>query len=238
MVSVPDGKLVGVEALVRWQHPTDGLLGADAIVEIAENHGMIDALTRRVLQMGLAQLQVWRDTGLRLRVAINVSMQNLAQLSFPEYVMGEVLRHGLTPRDLRLEVTESQLLRDVRVPMDILTRLRLKRIGLSIDDFGTGHSSLSQLCNLPFDELKIDRGFVHGSHEHATQRAIFHASLTMAHQLNMTAVAEGVEDRADWDFVCRAGCDIVQGYFVAKPMPADEIPAWNQAWIQRFGGLQ
>jgi EAL domain-containing protein (putative c-di-GMP-specific phosphodiesterase class I) len=229
---------VGVEALVRWLHPTDGLLGADAIVEIAETHGMADALTRRVLQKALGQLQLWIDAGLRLRVAINVSMQNLAQLSFPEYVLGEVLQHGLLPPDLRLEVTESQLLRDVRVPMDILTRLRLKRIGLSIDDFGTGHSSLSQLCNLPFDELKIDRGFVHGSHERATQRAIFNASLTMAHQLDMGAVAEGVEDRADWDFVSKAGCDFAQGYFIARPMPADQIPAWHQDWMQRFRGLR
>ena len=198
---------------------------------------MIDALTHQVLQKALVQLKAWRDAGLILRVAINVSMQNLARLNFPEYVLGEVLRYGLTPPDVRLEVTESQLLRDVRVPMDILTRLRLKRIGLSIDDFGTGHSSLSQLCNLPFDELKIDRGFVRGSHDHATQRAIFNASLNMAHQLNMTAVAEGVEDQADWKFVRQAGCDIAQGYFIARPMPAQEIPAWNQAWMQRFGDL-
>lgn len=237
VVSVEDGTPIGVEALVRWLHPTDGLLGADTFIEVAEAHGMIDALTNSVLQKALAQVTAWRANGLRLRVAVNVSMQNLAHHSFPEYVLSELSRHGLTPGDLILEVTESQLLRDARVPMNILTRLRLKKIGLSIDDFGTGHSSLSQLRDLPFDELKIDRGFVHGSHERATQRAIFHASLNMAHQLKMTAVAEGVEDSDDWDFISKSGCDVAQGYFVGRPMPAEDLPNWQIKWLHKFGEL-
>jgi EAL domain-containing protein (putative c-di-GMP-specific phosphodiesterase class I) len=170
-------------------------------------------------------------------VAINISMDNLARLDFPEVLLGEAARHGVAPTDLMLEVTESRLMGDARAPMDILTRLRLNRIGLSIDDFGTGHSSLAQLRDLPFDELKIDRGFVHGSSEESTQHAIFKASLEMAHQLGMTAVAEGVEDRADWNFARAAGCDLAQGYFIGRPMPARQLDAWAAEWRHRFEAL-
>ncbi len=236
-VALADGALVGVEALVRWQHPAHGLIHPNSFVEVAETHGLIDGLTRAVLSQALAQARRWRDAGLVLRVAVNISMNSLERLDFPEFVLEEAARHGVPPSDVLLEVTESRLLRDLRSPMDILTRLRLKNIGLSIDDFGTGHSSLAQLRDIPFDELKIDRGFVHGSGEHATQRAIFAASLDMAHQLGMTAVAEGVEDRADWDFVRAAGCDVAQGFFIAKPMPANALPQWAVQWRQRFEAL-
>ena len=232
-VSLRDGALVGVEALVRWRHPTEGLLYPDSFIGVAEASRQIDALTRNVLSQALAQARRWRDAGMALRVAVNVSMDNLARLDFPEFVLQEAALHGVPLTDLMLEVTESRLMRDARAPMDILTRLRLKRIGLSIDDFGTGHSSLAQLRDIPFDELKIDRGFVHGNREHATQRAIFTASLEMAHQLQMTAVAEGVEDRADWDFVRAAGCDIAQGYFIGRPMPAEALPEWMRQWRKR-----
>ena len=232
-VSLADGSLVGVEALVRWRHPVEGLLYPDSFIGVAEASGQIDALTRTVLSQALAQARRWRDAGMGLRVAVNVSMDNLARLDFPEFVLREAAHHGVSPSDLMLEVTESRLMRDLRAPMDILTRLRLKRFGLSIDDFGTGHSSLAQLRDMPFDELKIDRGFVHGNREQATQRAIFTASLELAHQLDMTAVAEGVETRSDWDFVRAAGCDIAQGYFIGRPMPAEALPDWIRQWYKR-----
>ena len=232
-VSLVDGALVGVEALVRWRHPVEGLLYPDSFIAVAEASGQIDALTRTVLSQALAQARRWRDAGMALRVAVNVSMDNLARLDFPEFVLREAAHHGVAPTDLMLEVTESRLMRDLRAPMDILTRLRLKQIGLSIDDFGTGHSSLAQLRDMPFDELKIDRGFVHGNREQATQRAIFTASLELAHQLDMTAVAEGVETRADWDFVRDAGCETAQGYFIGRPMPAEALPEWIRQWDKR-----
>jgi EAL domain-containing protein (putative c-di-GMP-specific phosphodiesterase class I) len=200
---------------------------------VAESSGQIDALTRSVLSQAMGQARRWREAGMGLRVAVNVSMDNLARLDFPEFVLREAVHHGVPLTDLMLEVTESRLMRDARVPMDILTRLRLKHIGLSIDDFGTGHSSLAQLRDIPFDELKIDRGFVHGNRDQPTQRAIFAASLEMAHQLDMTAVAEGVEDRADWDFARAAGCDIAQGYFIGRPMPAEALPDWIRLWRKR-----
>ena len=119
---------------------------------------------------------------------------------------------------------------DQRVLLEILTRLRLKRFRLSIDDFGTGNSSLAQLRDIPFDELKIDQGFVHGAWANDTRRAIFDASLGLAKQLGMEVVAEGVEDHDDWDFLRRQRCDLAQGYFIARPMPAEELPAWMRAW--------
>ncbi len=121
--------------------------------------------------------------------------------------------------------------------MDILTRLRLKRIGLSIDDFGTGHSSLAQLLDIPFDELKIDRSFVHGAWHDASLRAIFEASLGMAQQLGMHTVAEGVEDRDDWDYLRATGCELAQGYFIARPMPGEKMEPWLASWEARRSEL-
>lgn len=232
-VSLATGEPLGVEALVRWQHPTDGLLYPDSFISVAEEQGLIDALTHRVLGQALAQTRVWRDQGLRLRVAVNVSMDNLERLDFPERVVDSLNQHGLQPGDLMLEVTESRLRGSASAAVDILTRLRLKRIGLSIDDFGTGHSSLAQLLDMPFDELKIDRSFVHNSDQHASQRGIFTGSVEIAHRLQMLAVAEGVENQADWDFAKAAGCDIAQGYHIGRPMAATQLPGWVGSWLQQ-----
>jgi EAL domain-containing protein (putative c-di-GMP-specific phosphodiesterase class I) len=132
-----------------------------------------------------------------------------------------------------LEVTESYLADDLRIPLEILTRLHINRFHLSIDDFGTGNSSLSQLTEIPFDELKIDQRFVHGAHNDSTRCAAFDASLGLAKQLHMEAVAEGVEDRADWDFLKNKGCDIAQGYFISKALAPSEIGAWLASWELR-----
>ncbi|NMG76929.1 PAS domain S-box protein [Aromatoleum diolicum] len=236
-VDVVSGALTGVEALVRWQHPDDGLVFPDDFIGVAEESGLIDDLTRVVLAEALGQTRRWLDQGLKLRVAVNVSMHNLARMEFADHVLGEVLRSGVAAEDLILEVTESRLMTDVLAPLYILTRLRLKHVGLSIDDFGTGHSSLSQLRDIPFDELKIDRSFVHGAAQDKTRGAIFTASLVMARQLGMKTVAEGVEDRADWNFLRQQGCDLAQGYFIARPMPAAKLPAWLADWETRRAKL-
>lgn len=237
-VAVQSGELCGVETLVRWQHPTDGPVFPDNFIGVAEDNGLIDALTRVVLVEALEQSKRWRDEGLLLRVAVNVSMHNLARLDFADFVLSEVERCGVDPEDLTLEVTESRLMEDVLAPLDVLTRLRLNRISLSIDDFGTGHSSLTQLRNIPFNELKIDQSFVHGAEKDNTRRVMFTASLGIARQLNMKTVAEGVEDRADWDFLRLQGCDLAQGYFVARPMLAGDLNAWLAVWEARFQAFQ
>lgn len=233
-VLVASGQVVGVECLVRWLHPDDGMVFPDQFIGVAEEHGLIDALTRVVITNALAQVRRWRDRHLLHRMAINVSMDNLSSLDFVDYVTAQVAAAGISAQDIVLEVTESRLMQDLRAPLEILTRLRLKRLRLSIDDFGTGHSSLAQLRDVPFDELKIDRGFVHGAATQETPRAIYGASLGLARELGMDTVAEGVEDRADWDLVRQTGCDLAQGYFIARPMAAEDLSAWVQSWNQRL----
>jgi EAL domain-containing protein (putative c-di-GMP-specific phosphodiesterase class I) len=235
-VCLATGKVIGVESLVRWRHPTDGMVYPDQFIGIAEENGLIDDLTRVVVTGAFAQARYWQDQGLTLRMAVNVSMDNLASLDFPDFVAGQAATSGLSSRNVVLEVTESRLPQDLRAPLEILTRLRLKRFGLSIDDFGTGHSSMKQLRDMPFDELKIDGSFVHGAASHGlgTELAIYDASLGLAKQLDMQTVAEGIEDRTDWDMVRRSGCHLAQGYFIARPMPAADLPEWMASWTRRL----
>jgi EAL domain-containing protein (putative c-di-GMP-specific phosphodiesterase class I) len=233
-VAVADGRVIGVETLVRWQHPVDGLVFPDQFIGVAEAHGLIDDLVRVVLRAALAQTRAWQDAGFGLRVAVNVSMDNLNALSFADLVTSATAEAGMAPSAVVLEVTESRLMEDLRAPLEILTRLRLKRFRLSIDDFGTGHSSLAQLRDIPFDELKIDRSFVHRAHADPTLGAIFEGNLNLARKLGIEVVAEGVEDREDWDFLRRAGCDFAQGYFIARPMPAADLPGWIGTWEARL----
>ena len=232
-VAVATGEVVGVEALVRWRHPQDRMVLPDQFIGVAEAHGLIHDLTRVVLTDALAQAKIWQEAALALRVAVNVSMDNLATLDFPDLVAGLAAKAGVPPQAVVLEVTESQLMRNPRVSIEVLTRLRLKRFRLSIDDFGTGNSSLAQLRDIPFDELKIDQSFVHGAWADETLRAMCDASLGLARQLGMDVVAEGVADRDDWDLLHRTGCDLAQGYFIAWPMPAADLPGWMEGWQVR-----
>ncbi len=230
-------QVVGVEALVRWQHPREGLLGPDRFVAEAHAHGLGDELARWVLRTALRDARRWRDAGLALRLSVNVSMDNLAQLDYPDEVAAAVAAAGIAGSQLVLEITESQLALDQLALLDIATRLRLKGIGLSIDDFGTGYSSLEQLRDVPFDELKLDRGFVRGVATSAPLRAIAGASLDLARRLGLQSVAEGVEDRSDWDSLLALGCDCAQGYFIGRPMRAEQLDDWIQAWQARRGEL-
>ena len=232
-VAVGSGDVVGVEALVRWRRPDGSLVVPDDFIPVAEDSGLIEALTREVLFDALKQSRQWRDDGLDLQVSVNVSVVNLAALEFPDFVAGAASFAGVPLSSLVLEVTESRLMKDRLTPLDILTRLRLKHIGVSIDDFGTGHSSLAQLRDIPFDELKVDRGFVHGACRDPSLRAIVEASLAMARQLGMKSVAEGAEDRDDWDYLRAAGCDLAQGHFIATPMPGPALVDWMGSWERR-----
>jgi len=232
-VALANSRVVGVETLVRWRHPVDGMVFPDQFIGVAEAYGLIDGLTRVVLVSALNQAKLWQEMGLMLQVAINVSMDNLTSLDFADFVIGQAAAAGVSPQKVVLEVTESQLMQDLRSPLETLTRLRLKRFGLSIDDFGTGHSSLAQLRDIPFNELKIDQSFVHGAWDNDTMRAMFDSSFGLAKQLGMEVVAEGVEDQDDWDFLRTTKCDIAQGYFIAKPMQAAALPGWISSWQMR-----
>ena len=237
-VNLASGAVTGVETLVRWQHPQDGLVFPDQFIATAEEHGLIDELTRVVLKGALRQARLWRDQGLPLLVAVNVSMDNLVSLEFPDWVAHTASKAGVPHESLVLEVTESRLMKNPLAVLDILTRLRLKRIGLSIDDFGTGYSSLAQLRDIPFDELKIDQGFVHGACRDASLRTIVDASCGIARQLGMKTVAEGVEDRADWNFLLESDCELAQGYFIARPMPAADLADWISDWDTRYSDFR
>jgi EAL domain-containing protein (putative c-di-GMP-specific phosphodiesterase class I)/ActR/RegA family two-component response regulator len=233
-VSLRTGHVEGVETLVRWKHPVDGLVFPDQFIGVAETHGLIRDLTRKVITGALTDAKSWRlETGLALQIAVNVSMDDLGSLDFVDYVFGEADAAGVLSKHVTLEVTESRLMQDLRAPLEVLTRLRLKRFRVSIDDFGTGHSSLAQLRDMPFDELKIDRSFVHRAWLDETVSAIFDTSVLLAKQLGMQVVTEGVEDRADWDFVRKSKCDVAQGYFIARPMPAEALHDWIEDWEER-----
>jgi EAL domain-containing protein (putative c-di-GMP-specific phosphodiesterase class I) len=232
-VSVATGTLVGVETLVRWQHPSHGLVSPDQFIGVAEEHGHIDALTQVVIETAIRQAQAWRQQGLSFHLSVNVSMDNLTMLAFPDLLERLIARAGLPASELVLEITESRLMSNVVAALDVLTRLRLKRFRLSIDDFGTGHSSLAQLRDIPFDELKVDRGFVHGAVDSDKKRAICEASLSLARQLGILVVAEGVENADDWRYLRDRGCDLAQGYFIGRPMPGAELPGWLETWNAR-----
>jgi EAL domain-containing protein (putative c-di-GMP-specific phosphodiesterase class I)/ActR/RegA family two-component response regulator len=234
-VALTTCEVVGVETLVRWQHPVDGLIFPDQFIDLAANHGLLTEVTRMVLTAAMQQAKAWMWSGYPLPVAVNVSMDDLTALDFPDVAAALARSVGIDPSLITLEVTEGQMMRKLSTVLDVLSRLSLKRFRLSIDDFGTGHSSLSQLRDLPFDELKVDRGFVHGASTDETRGAICGASLRMAHQLQMQVVGEGIENQEDWEFLRSRGCDVGQGYFISRPMPAADVVDWVGAWNARRG---
>ncbi len=234
------GQVVGMEALVRWCHPEHGLIYPDAFIGVAEENDLINRLTEAVIagpHGALQHVKQWTAAGLNLHVAVNISMDNLHDLSFPDQLARHAEEAGVGLGHLVLEITESRLNTDVLSLTDILTRLRLKRLRLSIDDFGTGYSSLAQLHDLPFDELKIDRRFVHKAHQDSALNSILEASVNMAHNMDMTTTGEGVETVEDWLHLQRKGCDLAQGYWIAKPMPPERVIHWVSEWRERIAEL-
>jgi EAL domain-containing protein (putative c-di-GMP-specific phosphodiesterase class I) len=236
-VHLQSGALTGVEALVRWNHPAHGLVYPDRFITLAEEGGVIDDLTDWVLRAAMAQLSAWCRQGLQLRMAVNVSMDNLSAPGFAQRLGAMAQAAGVSPTDLTLEITESRLMAPTPAPLESLVRLRLQRFGLSIDDFGTGHSSLAQLRDVPFTELKIDRGFVDGARANAIVRPMLEGSIGIAKRLGMLSVAEGVEREDDWQLLREIGCDQAQGYFIGRPMAAEHLPAWRADWQRRSPGL-
>jgi predicted signal transduction protein with EAL and GGDEF domain len=220
------GTVIGVEALVRWAHPTRGLLPPDVFIPLAEHSGQMRDLTRWVIDAALDRARAWRDHGHPLRMSVNVSVQDLLDVNFPGEVAAALAWHEVDPSALVLEVTETSVMSDrVRVS-DVLGRLGEIGVGLSLDDFGTGYSSLVHLKTLPVSEVKIDRGFVAGMCAGATDREIVRATILLARNLGLTAVAEGVEDEETWRELRDLGCTMIQGYHLARPLPAGEVEAF------------
>ena len=233
-VSVFDKKIVGAECLARWRHPERGILGPLSFIPVLEAHGLINALTKIVLKKGTQQLALWKEQGHHLRIAVNVSMDDLNQLDLPEEFESIAKNSNVHCNQITLELTESRLMENLTVSLEILTRLRLKGFGLSIDDFGTGFSTMENLTQLPFTELKVDRAFVNGAHQDEAARAILGSSIQLGKIFNLRLVAEGVENQLDWNLIADSGCDEVQGFFIAKPMPAQEFIDWKIEWESKL----
>ncbi len=229
-VSLDDHRIVGVEALARWTHPDKGNIPPSIFIGIAEKHDMISDLTNIVLQKSITEASRLRSLGFNITVSINFSAQVLSTLELPEILTETLCSSGLEPHHIIVEVTESSLADDMKIMLDILTRMRLKGFGLSIDDFGTGFSSLEQLHQIPFTELKIDRSFVHQASHNQASQAILESSIALAKKLQIKSVAEGVETQEDWDMVKGLGCDYLQGYYTAKPMPPEDFIDWAKAY--------
>ena len=226
-VSLRDGALVRVEALVRWDDPKLGPVEPSLFVPLAEEHGLIDALTQWGLRTILRQWVDWRDAGIDTAIAFNISALSLQHLDFPDLVERMCAALEVPTDRLVLELTEGATQPLVKL-IDTLTRFRIKGIGLAIDDFGTGYSSLMQLRQLPFTEVKIDRTFIADVERSRDSRLIVRAITELAHGLGLTATAEGVETVEHLRAAHELGCDAVQGYLVAPALAPDALAAWRQ----------
>jgi EAL domain-containing protein (putative c-di-GMP-specific phosphodiesterase class I)/CheY-like chemotaxis protein len=221
-----------VEALARWQHPRLGLVMPDEFVPLAERTGLIGDLTNVMLAAGLKQLKEWQQQGLKLTCAVNLPPSLVTDLSFPDRVAALLAENRIDAGRLILEITETATMQNPTITMDILTRLRVKRIGLSLDDFGTGYSSLTQLYQMPFNEMKIDKSLVMNVPHSREANTMVSSLIELGHNLGLKICAEGVENRAALDMLAIIGCDSCQGYFISRPIPADDVPSFVMHWNQ------
>ena len=231
-VSTGTGIMNSVEALVRWQHPTLGLVQPDGFIPQAESTAVIHALTTEVLRLALSQVRTWAEAGRSIPVAVNISARSLLDPRFPAHVRELLDAHDVAPYMLCLELTETAVMTDYDLALVVLQALDTMGVSLSIDDFGTGYSSISYLKSLPVKELKIDRSFVMGMANDPDSAVIVRSTIDLAHDLGMTVVAEGVEDRIARNALAAMGCDLVQGYGICRPVPAGEL----ELWMARGGG--
>ena len=229
-VDLVKGEVVGAEALARWRHPQRGMVPPNAFIRVLENKGLIDKLTWIMVDRSAAACVAWRGQGLSVTVSVNLSLKSLDDPALADRITELVQKRGLQPRDMILEITESAAMTDVARALENLARLRVKGFGLSIDDYGTGYSSMQQLARIPFTELKLDQSFVTDVATHPQRGVMLESSIDMARKLGLKVVAEGVETRADWNQLKRIGCSLAQGYFIAKPMPAAEFVDWALEW--------
>ncbi len=224
--TVKDRQLIGAEALVRWPHPTKGLIPPDRFITIAEKCGLIIGLERYVLESVCAQIRAWLDSGLDVPpISVNLSAVRIRDEALPDQVQDCLDRHGLGPQRLLFEITESLAMADVYQAISTLNRFGAMGVKVALDDFGTGHSSLSYLRQLPIQQLKIDRSFIADlTHDNEDQTEIVRSIINLAHALRLSVVAEGVETEAQLAYLEQCQCDEVQGYLLSRPVPADALP--------------
>lgn len=225
-------RINGVEALVRWNHPRQGLLFPDRFIQLAENSGLIKSLTVEVMRLALTQIKQWRELGIELPISVNISALNLQDKGFPEWVAGMITEYETPPRLLELEVTETAIMTEPLRAIENIRKLSSLGVMVSIDDFGTGYSSMAYLQKLLVAKIKIDRSFVREMGKHENDEVIVRSTIDLAHNLGLKAVAEGVENQESWEKLRDLGCDSAQGYYMSKPLPATQFLEWmhNSPW--------
>jgi EAL domain-containing protein (putative c-di-GMP-specific phosphodiesterase class I) len=226
-IDIVTGRVIGLEALVRWQHPERGLVFPDSFIGRMEKLGLIDELGWIVVNRGMSEVgQFAGGDGEVPMLSLNESVYSLHDLKFPDILISLAEEHGISPAKITIEITESGLIKELANTLDILTRLRMKGFKLSIDDFGTGYAMMQQLKLIPATELKIDRSFILDMHKNERDRVIVQKTIEMGHELGMHIIAEGVETKEQLDFLHLKACDSAQGYFFSRPLPANEMIAW------------
>ncbi len=218
-----DFPIIGSEALVRWQHPTRGLVPPGAFIPLAEDCGLIGRLTEVVLRRAIAQLVAWKDQGIAIPVSVNLSPKQLTDMTLPDRIAEALALAGLDPALLVVEITEQAAMQDIDKATDILTRLRLKKIAISLDDFGVGYSSLIKLYQMPLSELKFDRSLIVDVDEDADARTFVKALVALAHGLKLPICVEGVETLTTAEFLQSLKCQHAQGFHFSKPLPPEDF---------------
>jgi len=237
-VAMQNGHMKGVEALARWQHPQRGLLGPAHFIEALEGTAMMAEFTLAMVRQVLRQMQDWQAAGMPpLTVSINLAADNLAERGFIDRLTATVLESGLPPALLVWEVTETSVMRQLAQSLTNLGRLRLMGFGLAMDDFGIGYSSMQQFARCPFTEVKIDRAFVNGAAQWPNRHVVLKSALELGQRLGVATVAEGVETEEDWKLLRDLGCDMAQGYLLARPMAGDQLSAWIRQDRRRLRAL-
>ncbi|MCW3844071.1 EAL domain-containing protein [Micromonospora yasonensis] len=225
-IAIATGEVVGVEALLRWRHPRRGMVDPGELIQIAEQSAVMRLLTRRVVDDVMEQVAKWSAAGITLRAALNVSVRDLHTGEIADQIADRLARYGVHPDRLQVEITEGALMADPRRVLASISHLHRIGVGIALDDFGTGYSSLQHLRRLPLSEVKVDRSFVLGMAEDPDDAAIVRSMIELAGALGLRVVAEGVEDERTWRLLHAAGCDVAQGWFHARPMPAQELATW------------
>lgn len=233
-VTVQGLMMRGVEALARWKHPQKGIISPGVFIPLAERHGMIDLLTRHLLQQAFAHKKNWQQYGLRFNLAFNLSPLSLADADMVDWLTSLAGDYGIAPAEVTFEITENALLGELASAIRTLARLRLKGFHIAIDDYGTGFANAQQLSRVPATELKIDRSLVHRVATRPQQYTILASTVALAKNLNLTTVAEGVETKEDFAMLADLGVDLVQGYYVSKPLFPDDLMTWVKSGLTRF----
>jgi EAL domain-containing protein (putative c-di-GMP-specific phosphodiesterase class I) len=231
-IAIDNGKLIGIEALIRWPIAVNSLILPDAFIPLAEDSGLIATLSAWVNREAMRQSAELKKAGTRVTVSVNLSAKLLNDLQMPDQLYELAKEYGIEPNDICIEITESATMENPTLTLDVLTRFRIKGFSVSIDDFGTGYSSLVELQRMPFNEIKIDKSFVMNLHDkESSEFIIVRSIINLGHDLGLKAVAEGVENLTAFHILRELGCDIAQGYYIARPMPASELHAWLASYV-------